>query len=101
MGATYSLDAIQSRLKEGKFVITQSGLQGALQIGFDGEDIAECICEELRGSHFYKTMPADKRPGMWQDVYRIFFRGKRVYLKVQMNARGYTVIVSFKEDTSP
>ena len=101
MGATYSLNEIQLRLRDGRFTITVSGMQGALQMGLDDEDIVECICEELRDSHFYKTMPAEKLPGMWQDVYRIRFRGQRVYLKVQINARGKAVIISFKEDTSP
>ena len=55
----------------------------------------ECRQETLHESHFYKTMPAEKRAGLWQDVYRLSFCGVRVYLKVQMNAAGQAVIVSF------
>jgi motility quorum-sensing regulator / GCU-specific mRNA interferase toxin len=101
MNPTYALEDIKSSLSDGKYVLTVSGLQGALQMGFEAEDVVDCICEELGASHFYKTMPSEKVPGLWQDVYRIRFRGQRVYLKVQINARGYAVIISFKEDTSP
>jgi motility quorum-sensing regulator / GCU-specific mRNA interferase toxin len=100
MNPTYALDDIKSSLSAGKYVLTKSGLQGALQMGLDSEDVIDCICGELKDSHFYKTMASEKIPGLWQDVYRIRFRGQMVYLKVQINARGYVVIISFKEDTS-
>ena len=45
------------------------------------------------------TYPLDRIRSLWQDVYRLSFRGVRVYLKVQMNAAGHAVVVSFKEDT--
>jgi hypothetical protein len=101
MNPTYLLDEIKSRIRDEKFSITVSALEDAPLMGFFDEDIVQCVCEELRDSHFYKTMPAKKIPGLWQDVYRIRFRGKRVYLKVQINARDCAVIISFKEDTSP
>ncbi|HKN11907.1 MAG TPA: type II toxin-antitoxin system MqsR family toxin [Candidatus Binatus sp.] len=101
MSPTYSLEEIKSSLSDGKYILTISGLQGALQMSLSAEDVVDCVCQELRDSHFYKTMPAEKVSGLWQDVYRLWFRGKRVYLKVQINARGKAVIISFKEDTSP
>jgi hypothetical protein len=45
-------------------------------------------------------MPAEKIPGLWQDVYKIHYQGVRVYLKLQIGASGHSVIISFKEDTS-
>jgi hypothetical protein len=47
-------------------------------------------------------MPATtvKAIGLWQDVYRIYFRSQHVYLKLQINAQTKAVIFSFKEDTS-
>jgi Motility quorum-sensing regulator, toxin of MqsA len=87
---------------QNRYLITRSALQTALEIGFDDADIVECIVEELAESHFYKTMPAItvKAIGLWQDVYRIYFRSQHVYLKLQINARTKAVIISFKEDTS-
>jgi hypothetical protein len=45
-------------------------------------------------------MPADKAPGLFQDVYKINFGGVPVYLKIQIGATGRAVVISFKEDTS-
>jgi motility quorum-sensing regulator / GCU-specific mRNA interferase toxin len=100
MEPTYPLDRIRTLVgQEGAWLITLTAQQTALQIGCDEQDVVECIQETLHESHFYKTMPAEKRAGLWQDVYRLTFRGVRVYLKVQINAAGHAVIVSFKEDT--
>ncbi len=101
MRPTYPLDLVKSLVgQEHSWLITLTAQQTAFQMGFDELDIVECVRDELRGSHFYKTMPAERRAGLWQDVYRICFRGEGVYLKVQINKAGQAVIVSFKEDTA-
>jgi motility quorum-sensing regulator / GCU-specific mRNA interferase toxin len=102
MGAIYDLGLIKSLVTQNRYLITRSALQTALEIGFDDADIVECIVEELAESHFYKTMPATtvKAIGLWQDVYRIYFRSQHVYLKLQINAQTKAVIISFKEDAS-
>ena len=68
--------------------------------GMPAEDIADCIVNFLQPSHFYKTMASEQKSGLMQDVYKITFEGKRVYLKLQVNQSGLAVIVSFKEDES-
>jgi motility quorum-sensing regulator / GCU-specific mRNA interferase toxin len=97
---SYSLDQLKELIRSGKYLITVSGLQTALLMDFLDEDITDCIVNFLQPTHFYKTMAAEQRPGMMQDVYKITYEGKRVYLKLQINQSGIAVIVSFKEDES-
>jgi len=66
------------------------------QLGFDEEDIIGCVLK-LRPENFYKSMPSEAMPGRWQDVYRITYSGKQVYLKIDLQP-AQAWIVSFKED---
>jgi hypothetical protein len=84
---------------EGRYHVTLSARQDALAFGFDSEDIRDCVLA-LNETHFYKYMPAEKVPGLWQDVYKVTYEGIRVYLKLQINFANNAIIISFKEDTS-
>ena len=77
-----------------------SALQGAHHMGFDEDDICDCILNSLNATHFYKTMPSEQFAGLWQDVYKINYEEHRVYLKLQIGRSGRSVVISFKEDTS-
>jgi len=96
---TYPLDWTKQFFRQGKFFITTTALTTALQLGFDDGDILDCILCQLKDTHFYKTMPAEKNPGHMQDVYRITYQLKRVYLKLQVIG-DWATVVSFKEDES-
>jgi hypothetical protein len=98
--STYSLTAVKQLASDGKYFITVTALKSAAVIGFDDESIVECIVEELEETHFYKTMAANSVPGLMQDVYKIRFDGRRVYLKLQINRSRTAVIISFKQDES-
>jgi motility quorum-sensing regulator/GCU-specific mRNA interferase toxin len=100
MAASYALLLAKELVKDGKYRITVSALQSASMMGFLDEDITDCIVNFLEPTHFYKTMASEQKAGMMQDVYKITFEGKRVYLKLQINQSGLAVIVSFKEDES-
>jgi len=100
MQPSYSLPLIKKLVSGDKYRITVSAFQTAALMGFLDEDITECIVDFLEPSHFYKTMAAEQKPGLMQDVYKITYEGKRVYLKLQINESGIAVIVSFKEDES-
>jgi len=100
MRPSYALLRVKELVREGKYRITVSAFQTAAFMGFLDEDITECIVDSLEPSHFYKTMAAEQKPGLMQDVYKITYEGKRVYLKLQINESGIAVIVSFKEDES-
>jgi hypothetical protein len=101
VGATYALPQLKELIRSQKYFVTVSARQTAALLGFlDDEDILDCILNHLQPSHFYKTMAAEQKPGLMQDVYKITYEGKRVYLKLQINQSGRAVIVSFKEDES-
>ena len=95
----YNLADIKMLVREGHYHVTLSARQDALYMGFDSEGVRVCVLA-LNETHFYKSMPAEKVPGLWQDVYKIAYTGIRVYLKLQINFANSAVIISFKEDTS-
>ena len=99
MSHYYSLSEIRSLIAQGKYYLTTTARLDALNMGFDNEDVCNCI-QELRETHFYKSMPADKVPGLWQDVYKITFEDARIYLKLQINRSRTAVVISFKRDTA-
>ena len=84
---------IQELVRTGARIITLSALTGARELGFDEEDIDEVVIG-LTESDFYKTMPAEKLPGLWQDVYRPKHKGQELYVKLQIV--GKAVVISFK-----
>jgi hypothetical protein len=97
---TYSLLQVKQLFQENNYLITYTALQTAAAIGFLDDDILDCVVNHLDESHFYKTMPAEKLPGLMQDVYKLRYEGVRVYLKLQVNKGGCAVLVSFKENES-
>lgn len=100
MAESYPLPEFKELVRSEKYLIRVSALQTAALMGFVGDDIIDCIMNHLSPTHFYKTMLAESVPGLMQDVYKITYESKRVYLKLQVNQAGAAVIVSFKEDES-
>lgn len=96
--ATYPLADIRKLISGRQYIISGVALDGAFELGFDDHDICDCIFDVLNETHFYKTMAAEKRVGIMQDVYRITYRGRRIYLKLQISADGQAVVVQFKEE---
>jgi hypothetical protein len=97
--ASYELAEVRKLISEQQYTITVTALQDALSLGFDDQDICECIIEQLSETHLYKTMPAEKKPGLMQDVYRITYEGQPIYLKLQI-CDEKAVVISFKADES-
>ncbi len=78
--------------------ITGAAVKGAGELGLDEQAIIDCVLS-LDADCFYKTMPAEKRPGCWQDVYRPMFEGFALYVKVQIIGEEpdeTVVVISFK-----
>ncbi len=99
----YDLSDIQALMRsaEGNYRITRAARDGAAELKLDEHDVVDCVCG-LSDGDFYKSMPADRLPGNWQDVYKTTYLGRSVYLKlqiVQVAARS-AVIISFKRDES-
>jgi hypothetical protein len=91
----YSLDEILTMIKDQKYRISGSAQDTAyFHFGLKtNEEICEVVCL-LSKRNFYKSMEAEKKPGLWQDVYK----RSGVYIKLQID--GCAVIISFKKDTS-
>jgi len=83
-------------MKDGSWLITRAAVDTAVELGFDEDDVYDCIVEHLAETHFYKTMESQQKPGLMQDVYRITYQDEHIYLKLQVNVD--VVVVSFKEE---
>lgn len=96
---TYNLNEFQELFANLKHrIITKRAFTDALKLGFSSEDIEQVI-EELEPEDFYKTMPAEKAPGLWQDVYKPEHLGLSLYVKIQITGNVRTaVLISFKEE---
>jgi MqsR (Motility quorum-sensing regulator) toxin of toxin-antitoxin system len=94
---TCSLREIKQLFKARKWRITVTAQATALELEFDDGDIFDCIVNCLKETHFYKTMPALKRPGLMQDVYRVAYKDCRIYLKLQI-VNDCAVVTSFKKE---
>ncbi len=92
----YDLSDIQRKVSKGEFRITFSARAGAALLGLGEAEIVRCVLD-LRQSDFYKSMEAEKAPGLWQDVYRPVFEGLVLYVEVQIAIQGDAVVISFKE----
>jgi len=81
--------------------VTQTSRVGAASLGYmDVEDMLSII-ELLTGKHFFKSMPAQSKPGLWQDVYKVTDESEnRIYIKLQLSFdKKKAVLIQFKEDT--
>ena len=95
----YDLARIKVLITQEQYRITTSAIQSAHDMGLYEEDICECIVDYLNATHFYKSMPSERFQRLWQDVYKLRYRGFRIYLKLQIGHTGRSVVISFKEDT--
>ena len=93
---TYSLQEIQSLVKEGKRFITNQASIDADYIDFNHEDIFRVVLA-LKESHFFKSMQSEHNPLLWQDVYHYHDDGVDMTLYVKLQIRDRAVVVSFKE----
>jgi motility quorum-sensing regulator/GCU-specific mRNA interferase toxin len=94
---TYDLELVQQLVGQGELsrLVTVAARTGGTQAGFDVDEIIAVVLE-LEASDFYKTMEAERCPGLWQDVYHCVARGIGLYVKLQLAADGRAVVVQFK-----
>jgi motility quorum-sensing regulator/GCU-specific mRNA interferase toxin len=77
-------------------LITSAARLGARDCGFSATaDIVDVVLA-LSPANFYKTMEAERYPGLWQDVYHTSFHGVNLYIKLQIGRDGIAVVVQFK-----
>ena len=90
--ATHDLLEIQRSLRHGQYRITLNAARTAQDLDFAEADVVDFVLA-LRDSNFEKTMPGEKFPDRWQDVYRPEYGGKRLYVKLELNDIAW--IISF------
>lgn len=79
--------------------ITSSSYAGAVELGYSEAHEIIDVVKKIEQTDFCKSMTSIKKPGLWQDVYKMRFEGKKLYIKLQLGATGKAVLVSFKKDT--
>lgn len=96
MSPTYSLSEIQRLMKEGSYLITERSQLEAFDLFrfTESKIVGEVL--KLKTSDFKKTMPALKKPGLFQDVYMKSIGEKKAYIKLQI-ANENAVVISFHE----
>ncbi len=95
---TYDLDKIKELLKAQETrIITRRDRREAVRLGYADDDAMVDRVLMLQSNEFYKTMEAESRPGLWQDVYRSDDLTVTLYIKLQISFNGKGVIISFKE----
>ena len=94
---TYDLQHLQQLVGQGPQTrrVTMVAIDGASAVGLGLEAILEAVLL-LQPSHFYKSMEAEKRPGLWQDVYHLEYRRIQLCIKLQLSRDARAVVVQFK-----
>jgi hypothetical protein len=95
---TYDLQQVQWLVGQGNLTcfVSEAALLGggALSIDYDG---IVAIVLSLAEEDFYKTMEAERCPGLWQDVYHRRVVEVELYIKLQIDHLGRAVVIQFKE----
>jgi motility quorum-sensing regulator/GCU-specific mRNA interferase toxin len=96
---TYDLELVQQLVGQGPLsrLITSAARRGARECGFTSTGAIVDAILALSSANFYKTMVAERFPGLWQDVYHSAFHGVDLYIKLQISPEGVGVVVQFKE----
>jgi hypothetical protein len=96
--AHYDLDEIKNLLDDpNKRIVTRASRLDAVSLGYAGPDDMVERVKLLKKTEIYKTMEAEKKPGLWQDVYVTEDCGVGLYIKLQKSCDGKGVIISFKK----
>ena len=93
----YRLETIKAAFAEpSSFNRSFVSKQGA--DGLDMDDAAVvAVIQGLSNSDFEKSMTSLADHRVWQDVYKPSVRGRTLYVKFTLDARGALFLISFKE----
>lgn len=94
----YDLDELKALIEQPKTRhITSEAVQTASEVGFASVSEIVGVVLELESKDFYKTMPSEKQPGTFQDVYHYkTINGIELYIKLRKSCdKG--IVISFKK----
>lgn len=93
----YGLDMLKMLLlHEATRIVTRSGRQGAVLLGYFDEESMVARVLKLSAQEFYKSMTTHGNSKIWQDVYRTNDGNVGIYIKLQKSLDGKGVVISFK-----
>lgn len=94
----YALEQVQWLVGQGEItcVISEAAILGGDDLKIDRAGIVDVVLS-LTSDDFYKTMEAELRPGLWQDVYRRSSGEVELYIKLQIDRSGRAVVIQFKQ----
>ncbi len=99
--ATYNLYELQRLLRNpATGIVTAEAEINASSLGIVGKEEIVAIILRLRPDEIYKTMPAKKKSGLWQDVYKTMEANNALYIKLQKSYNGKGVVIQLKRDNS-
>lgn len=93
----YDLDELKKLIENPKTRhITAEARQTGSEVGFASVwEIVGAVLE-LESEDFYKSMPSEKQPGTFQDVYHKTINGTELYIKLRKSSdKG--IVISFKK----
>lgn len=96
---TYDLKKIKEYVGKGNFLLIEKAIQDADKLGFSESEVGEVILN-LTKLDFHNSIPSDRVPAQYLDVYHTLSRGIPLYIKLRINPRIEVVVLSFKRDTS-
>ena len=94
---TYDLQQVQWLAGQGELTcfISKAARFGGEELHLDQDGIVEVVLS-LESKDFYKTMEAERCPGLWQDVYHRWVGEVELYIKLQIDQAGRAVVIQFK-----
>jgi motility quorum-sensing regulator/GCU-specific mRNA interferase toxin len=93
---TYPLAEVHAQIRAARLWVTGTAGLGGELLEFEAGELLDCVLG-ITETDFYKTMPSERFPGLWQDVYRTRCKGREIYLKLQIDPTRGAVVISFKE----
>ena len=91
----YSLEEVQAAFSTAEGLrMTKSALEGALEVGYDSEDVVNVI-RSMKRSQFHESTTSCDDQEVWQDAYHVpSFRGM-LYVTFTVEPSGGFMLLSF------
>lgn len=93
---TYDLEGFRAEFSSVRALrMTRTAQNTAFQLGLSLVDVV-AVVQSMKRAHLYKSMTSHADSRVWQDVYRVPWKGLLLYVKLTVDERG-RLILSLKE----
>jgi motility quorum-sensing regulator/GCU-specific mRNA interferase toxin len=76
---------------------TMAAALGAEELGMDEQAVVDVIAG-LTSGDFDKSMPSERDPAIWQDVYKPIVADRALHVKFTLDTQGQLLLISFKDN---